>query len=84
MSSSNFRGLENFINGGHMKRIGRFLLIFGIGSVVLYFLNMQFIILAWVDMWGPEVGWAIKVGMIVVGAVLWFLGNKQETVKTTA
>ena len=67
-----------------MKRIGRFLLIFGIGSVVLYFLNMQFIILAWVDMWGPEVGWAIKIGMIVVGAALWFLGNKQETVKTTA
>ena len=61
-----------------MKSIGSAMLFFGIGSIVLNFLNMQFIILSWIDMWGPTVGWAIKGGLIVVGAVLWVAGNNQE------
>lgn len=69
-----------------MKKIGGYLFFFGVGSIVLSFMNMQFIILAWVDMWGPEVGWAIRGAMIVGGGVLWLLGKKQESsqVKTTA
>ena len=55
-----------------MKSAGSTLLFFGIGSIVLYFLNMQFIILAWVDMWGETVGWAIRGAMIIVGAGLYF------------
>jgi hypothetical protein len=60
-----------------MSKVGGYLLFFGVGSIVLGFLNMQFILLSWVDMWGPEIGWAIKIAFIVVGAVLWFLGKKQ-------
>jgi hypothetical protein len=62
-----------------MEKIGSTLLFFGIGSIVLGFLNMQFILLSWVDLWGPEIGWAIKGGMIVVGGVLWFMGKRQKT-----
>lgn len=60
-----------------MKSLGGNMLFFGIGSILLHFLNMQFIILAWIDIWGPSVGWAIRIGMTVVGGFLWLIGNKQ-------
>jgi hypothetical protein len=60
-----------------MKSLGGNMLFFGIGSIILHFLNMQFIILAWIDIWGPSVGWAIRIGMTAVGGFLWLIGNKQ-------
>ena len=51
---------------------------FGVGSAVLYFLNMEFIVLMWIDLWGPTVGWVIRVLLTVVGGVLWLLGNAAE------
>lgn len=65
-----------------MKSIGGYLFFFGIGSIVLGFLNMQFIILSWIDTWGETTGWAIRIGMIVVGGVLWLLGRKQQEAAT--
>lgn len=61
-----------------MKRWGGNLFFFGVGSMVLAQLNMQFIILAWIDLWGPTTGWAIRIGMAVVGAALWLAGRAQE------
>ena len=52
---------------------------FGVGSILLHFLNMQFIILAWIDLWGPTVGWIIRGGLAIVGGLLWLVGAKQET-----
>lgn len=53
-----------------MSSLGSALLIFGIGSILLNFLEREFIIMMWVDNWGPEVGWGIRISMIVVGANL--------------
>jgi hypothetical protein len=50
-----------------MKQVGSTLFFFGAGSIVLYFLNMQFIILEWIDHWGSTVGWGIRIGMAVIG-----------------
>lgn len=61
-----------------MRNIGSAMLFFGIGSIVLNFINMQFIILAWIDMWGPTVGWVIKGALILVGAILFFASGKKE------
>ncbi len=55
-----------------LSNLGGALALFGIISSVLYFLEMNLRILMWVDMWGPTVGWAIRGGLIVVGAVLFF------------
>ncbi len=63
-----------------MKSLGGNLFFFGVGAIVLYFLQMQFIILAWIDMWGPTVGWAIRIGLVVVGGALWLIGNKKEAI----
>ncbi|QTD52331.1 hypothetical protein [Sulfidibacter corallicola] len=58
-----------------MREIGKTLMFFGVGSVILYFLQMEFIILAWIDAWGEGIGWLIRSGLIVLGAVLFFLGG---------
>ena len=60
-----------------MKKLGGTLFFFGVGSMVLSFLNMEFIILAWIDLWGPTVGWIIRGVLTVVGAVLWLVGKKE-------
>ena len=51
--------------------LGKWLLFFGIGSLVLDLLSMEFIILMWINFWGPEVAWTIRIGMICVGGLLW-------------
>jgi hypothetical protein len=61
-----------------VKSIGGLLVFFGVGSMVLNFLEREFSILAWIDAWGPEAGWAIRIGMTVVGAALWLFGNMAE------
>ena len=61
-----------------MKTVGTYLFIFGLGSIILYFMNMQFKLLMWIDNWGDTVGWGIRIGMVVVGAALFFFGRSQE------
>lgn len=55
-----------------MRSWGSFLLIYGLIAAVLKLLHtgVGLLILFWVDTWGVEVGWAIRIGMIVVGAGL--------------
>jgi len=62
-----------------MKGIGGLLVLLGAGSFVLNMMEREFIVISWIDNWGPTVGMAIRVAMVVVGAVLWFTGNKTET-----
>ena len=62
-----------------MKSIGSTLLFFGIGSVVLFFMEREFVILSWIENWGETAAWSIRGAMIVIGAALWFIGNKQES-----
>lgn len=54
-----------------MGSLGKWLVFFGVGSIILNLLSMEFIILMWIDMWGVQTGWLIRIGMIVLGAVLW-------------
>ncbi|WP_242111862.1 hypothetical protein [Luteimonas aquatica] len=61
-----------------MKSIGGLLFILGLGSFLLNLANMEFKLLGWIDNWGPTVGIAIRVGLIVVGAALWWLGRRNE------
>ncbi len=60
-----------------MQKIGMYLMIFGVGSIVLSFLNMNFRLLMWIDLWGETVGWAIRIGVIALGAVLFFMGKSK-------
>jgi hypothetical protein len=62
-----------------MKSIGGYLFLFGIGSIILNFFDMQFKLLMWIDNWGTAVGWSIRIGLLVLGGLLWFLGRNKET-----
>ncbi len=64
-----------------MKKIGGTIFFFGAGSIVLYFVHMEFIILSWIDMWGPLVGWIIRGVLLVVGGVLWLIGRPDTEQK---
>jgi len=61
-----------------MKSIGGFLLLIGLGSMALNFLGYEFKLLMWIDAWGEQVGWAIRIGLAVVGAGLWMYANNME------
>ncbi|HEY7753239.1 MAG TPA: hypothetical protein VH856_05445 [Steroidobacteraceae bacterium] len=61
-----------------MKGIGGLLVLLGAGSFVLNMMDREFTVISWIDNWGPAVGVAIRVVMIVAGAALWFLGNRKE------
>ena len=60
-----------------MQGIGGFLVLMGAGSFVLHLMNMEFTLVSWVDNWGTGVGNGIRIAMIVVGAIVWFLGKQQ-------
>ena len=57
-----------------MKSFGSTLAILGILAIVLDFVNMVPKVLAWIYSWGDGVAWGIKIGLIVVGGLLWLRG----------
>lgn len=60
-----------------MQGFGGLLFFLGAGSFVLHYFNMEFMLVSWVDNWGPGVGTGIRISMIVVGGILWLLGRKS-------
>ncbi len=62
-----------------MKSLGGLLVLLGAGSFVLNMMDREFTVISWIDNWGPTTGMAIRIGLIVVGGALWFLGNKKES-----
>ncbi len=53
--------------------------IVGIAAIVMNFMNLVPRILMWIYAWGETTAWIIKIGLVVVGAVLYFMGNKEKT-----
>lgn len=49
----------------------------GIGSLILQYMDRELTMLGWIDTWGPSVAQAIRIGFIVVGAVLWLVASKR-------
>ena len=64
-----------------MRTLGSLLVFLGAGSFVMHMLHMEFMLVSWVDKWGVGTGNAIRVAMIVFGAILWFIG-KQTAPRT--
>jgi hypothetical protein len=67
-----------------MKSWGKWFFIFGAGSFVLNLLGLEFVVLSWIDNWGPTVGIAIRIGLMVVGAGMWLAGRKQAAAQPAA
>lgn len=61
-----------------MSRIGAYIAIAGIASIVMNFFEYNLQILMWIDTWSEGVGWAIRIGLLVVGGAIFFIGKARE------
>jgi hypothetical protein len=62
-----------------MKELGLGLLIIGLISLALPFINsnLHYVFLTWIERWGTAVAWGIRGGITLLGLVLW-LGFKNR------
>lgn len=65
-----------------MKKIGGYLAIIGIALIILPYFGLTIMFLGKIDELGVSTAWAIKIGLIVIGAVLFFMGKSAETKET--
>lgn len=65
-----------------MKQLGGFLVLIGLAAIVLNFMNFVPKILFWIYQWGEGTAWAIKIGLVVVGALLYIVGSRRESSNT--
>jgi hypothetical protein len=61
-----------------MKFLGLFLLIAGLVSIILGFLEYNSLLLNWVDNWGDTAGWGIRLGMTALGGILYFIYRHED------
>lgn len=61
-----------------MKSIGSFMFIIGVLAIVLNFFDRVPKILVWIYEWGDGVAWVIKIALVVVGGILYLMGNNSE------
>lgn len=54
-----------------------YMALFGALAIVLNFFDRVPTLLMWIYSWGDTVAWAIKIGLIVVGAILFFMGKSD-------
>lgn len=62
------------------------MIFFGLFAIILNFFDRVPSILMWIYNWGEGVAWAIKIGLIVVGAILFFMDKpaSEELPETNA
>lgn len=64
-----------------MRKIGGYMIFFGLFAIVLNYLDRVPRLLAWIYNWGENIAWIIKIGLIVVGLILVFM-ERKSTEKT--
>lgn len=55
------------------------MVVIGIISTVLYFAGYNLRVLLWIDLWGAAAGWALRIVLIILGAVLYFAGKRNAS-----
>ncbi len=65
-----------------MRKIGSYMVFFGLFAIVLNFFDRVPSILMWIYSWGDTTAWVIKLALVVVGAILFFVGGKPEELET--
>ncbi len=61
-----------------MRTLGMYMAIFGLGSAIMNSFDYNFTLLMWIDNWGTTTGWIIRIALIVIGALLFFLSPAPE------
>ena len=61
-----------------MKFLGLFLLIIGLVSILLPLIGGNLLVLKWIDQWGETISWAIRIGITVLGAILYYMNRHDD------
>lgn len=61
-----------------MKFLGLFLLVIGVISLLLPLMGANLLFLNWVDQWGTTVSWSIRIGVTVLGALLYYTNRHDD------
>ncbi|MEQ8786911.1 MAG: hypothetical protein RIC55_11455 [Pirellulaceae bacterium] len=61
-----------------MRGIGCTMMVLAIGSLIIPLFGLQFRILSWIDNWGLAAGIGIRLGFVVLGGLLVFLGAGDD------
>ncbi len=61
-----------------MQKLGSFLFIVGLLAIILHFINRVPSVLIWIYQWGEGPAWAIKIGLVVLGGILYLAGRKKS------
>lgn len=65
--------------GSRMRNFGFLLLALGVGSSVVYFLDMEMKFLRWINTWGENAAWGIRGGLIALGLLLFAVGKPKAS-----
>jgi hypothetical protein len=66
-----------------MKGWGIWLIIMGAGSYLLRLIGFDFLLIRWVDNWGPMVGHLIRGAVVLLGIVMVIAGSRGESAGPT-
>jgi predicted membrane chloride channel (bestrophin family) len=58
--------------------LGIGMIIAGVASIVLYFMSMNLLILAWIDFFGETIGWVFRVLLIIIGLFLFYKFDQAD------
>ena len=61
-----------------MRFFGAFIMVVGLLSAAVYFLDMNFMFLNWINNWGPGVAWAIRGGIVLLGLIMYIAGKPSD------
>jgi len=60
-----------------LGKIGGFLIFVGIAMLILPFVGLTLSFMEWIYTWGETPALLIKIGAVIVGGILWFLGSRS-------
>ena len=61
-----------------MKSIGTLLFLFGLASIGFHFFDREVRLLSWINNWGENAAWGIRIALVVVGGLLTFVGGRKS------
>lgn len=61
-----------------MRLLGLLLFLFGVATLVVYFMEMKVDQMTWIGNWGDNVAWAIRGGSTLLGLILLLAGGKKK------
>ena len=64
-----------------MRKIGTYAALIGLALIILPYFGLTLRFLDWINNWGKTTAWVIKIGLIIVGAILFFMDkpNTEES-----